>query len=421
MKALTWFEEKGRPAVLKFSQNKIIKSLSSGVLNALPLIMIGVVFQVVYDIGLVVDATNPIVGKFAILNQLTFGVLGLFLAYSVGSTSAKLNNVDPQIAGFISVSLFFVLMKAGVIQSEAGVDNFVIEYSRIGASGMFVSILCGISTSELLGVFSRKGWIIGKKFPDMIQKWFMYIIPATILLLLGWTFTYILNVDFHTLLNIIAAPIVDILDSYLGMILFGTLGALAWFLGFHPGAFLSLLTPFLFQNLAVNADLYASGLAPTVENGFMIHNFGTLIGWCIIGGMGSFLGLNILMLFGKSEYVKGVGKANIVPSVMNISEPIVFSIPIVYNLIFLFPMILINGIVNPVITRFSMEIGFNTIPHTMSMVPFLPVGINGLLLNNDFRGVLVVLFILIIDIVLWYPFFKMYDKQKLHEEELENE
>ena len=411
-----WFEEKLRPAIQKFSQQKIIKSLNSGILNSLPLILIGVGFQVVYDLGLVFMSENPIVAKFGILNELTFGILGLFLAYSVASTSAKMNKVDPQIAGFVSVSLFLILMKAGVVQSEEGVKNFVVEFSRIGASGMFVSILSGILTGELLGLFSRKGWVIGKKLPDMIQKWFTYIIPSTILILIGWAVTHILNIDVHTMLNVIASPLVNILDSYLGMILYGLLGAFAWFLGFHPGAFLSLLTPFLFQNLAVNAQLYANGLAPTIENGFYIHNFGTIVGWCIIGGMGSFLGLNILMLFAKSDFVKSIGKANILPSIMNISEPIVFSLPIVYNFTLLIPMLIINGIVNPVLARFTMEIGFNTIPHTMSLVPFLPIGINGLLLNNDFKGVLVAIVLLIIDTAIWYPFFKIYDNQKLKEE-----
>ena len=79
-------------------------------------------------------------------------------------------------------------------------------------------------------------------------------------------------------------------------------------------------------------------------------------------------------------------------------------------------MLIINGIVNPVLARFTMEIGFNTIPHTMSLVPFLPIGINGLLLNNDFKGVLVAIVLLIIDTAIWYPFFKIYDNQKLKEE-----
>ena len=63
------------------------------------------------------------------------------------------------------------------------------------------------------------------------------------------------------------------------------------------------------------------------------------------GGTGNTLALCVMGLFSKSEQLKAVSKAAIVPGLFNINEPVIFGYPIMYN-----PIMCIPFILNPVIT-----------------------------------------------------------------------
>ena len=65
--------------------------------------------------------------------------------------------------------------------------------------------------------------------------------------------------------------------------------------------------------------------------------------YIFMGGAGSTLGLVLLMLFvAKSQQLKVLGKAAILPGLFNINEPVIFGAPIVYN-----PYLIIPFIVTP--------------------------------------------------------------------------
>ena len=58
------------------------------------------------------------------------------------------------------------------------------------------------------------------------------------------------------------------------------------------------------------------------------------------GGTGDTLPLCVMCLRSKSEQLRAVGKAGIIPGIFNINEPITFGVPIMYNPIMAIPYIL---------------------------------------------------------------------------------
>ncbi|MEG0273692.1 MAG: PTS transporter subunit EIIC, partial [Longicatena sp.] len=134
-----------------------------------------------------------------------------------------------------------------------------------------------------------------------------------------------------------------------------------------------------------------------------------------MGGMGATLGLNCLMLFSKSKKLKTMGRIFIGPSIFNINEPIMFGAPIVFNPILMLPM-WINSIVGPVIVYTVMSLGWLNIPATLNQVGQVPVPISTVMITQDVRGILWAIVLFIVYLFIWYPFFKVYEKECLVEE-----
>nr|WP_309299814.1 PTS transporter subunit EIIC [Priestia megaterium] len=144
-----------------------------------------------------------------------------------------------------------------------------------------------------------------------------------------------------------------------------------------------------------------------------------MMAWVWIGGMGTTLPLVVLMvLLAKSKHLKAIGRVTIVPSIFNINEPVIFGSPIAFNPILMVPMWL-NGIIIPVITYVVLNLGMVTIPSEVLQLWYLPVGISTFLVNTDFRGLILLVLILVVSFIIWYPFFKVYDNQKVKEEATE--
>ncbi len=59
-----------------------------------------------------------------------------------------------------------------------------------------------------------------------------------------------------------------------------------------------------------------------------------------MGGVGATLPLNVLMLRSKSSKMKTIGRICIAPSLFNINEPLMFSVPVVFNPLLMLPKVL---------------------------------------------------------------------------------
>lgn len=135
------------------------------------------------------------------------------------------------------------------------------------------------------------------------------------------------------------------------------------------------------------------------------------------GGTGATIGLVILMaFFAKSKQMKEIGKMSLGPGIFNINEPIIFGTPICFNGLFLIPFVLLPGVL-AFTTYILMSTGIIQMG-VVSMVPWtLPPVVcaflmSGGAISTTIWGVCIV----IISLLVYYPFFKIADKQALEEE-----
>ena len=136
-----------------------------------------------------------------------------------------------------------------------------------------------------------------------------------------------------------------------------------------------------------------------------------------MGGIGATLALNIMFLFSKSKRLRTLGKVCIGPGLFSINEPILYGAPIVYNPILLIPMI-INTILGSGIVWFIFKLGLLSYPNVaLPGVGTLPVIIGTVMLTGDLRGILWWFVCFAVYAVVYYPFFKVFERNVIAKEE----
>ncbi|MEG0274521.1 MAG: PTS transporter subunit EIIC, partial [Longicatena sp.] len=186
---------------------------------------------------------------------------------------------------------------------------------------------------------------------------------------------------------------------------------LFWFFGVHDAALAGILGPVRDGGLSLNAAAQAAGKAlPNVfTTPFWVY-------FVVIGGCGACLALAILLVRSKSKQLKTVGRVGIVPAFFNISEPIIFGVPLMLNPIFLIPF-LFTSTLNAVIAYACMDSGL--IGRSFAMLSWnMPSVFGAFLSTMDWRAVVLVVLLILMDILIYYPFFKIQERQLVA---LENE
>ena len=207
----------------------------------------------------------------------------------------------------------------------------------------------------------------------------------------------------------ILTPALSIVDNIWGYLAVITFGNILWLLGVNGT---SIIFPIVFtlgvQNTGINADLVAQGQNPSVIMNLQMFRI------AILGGAGNTLGLTLLMMKSKSTHLKSLGRLGIVPGICGINEPIIFGGPIVFN-----PILAIPFIVTPIVT-----VALAYLAQTMGLITsgylvdpsFTPFFAQAYFSSMDWRNVLFTFGLVLLSVVIYYPFFKVYEKNMLDQE-----
>lgn len=159
---------------------------------------------------------------------------------------------------------------------------------------------------------------------------------------------------------------------------------------------------------------YAAGSAVTELPNILVEPFWWT--FMMIGGSGATFGLAFCALFSKSKQLRTVGKLGIVPAFFNINEPIIFGMPIMFNPTLFLPFV-ICPVLNGVVAYAAMALG---IVGRCFVYPswnmFCPIA--AILSTMDWKAVVLCVGLIVIDVLIYLPFFKAYEKKKIAEEQL---
>jgi len=166
--------------------------------------------------------------------------------------------------------------------------------------------------------------------------------------------------------------------------------------------------------MAENAKVYAQNANAPMPH-IVTQPFMDL--FVYIGGGGATFGLVLaLVLTAKSREFKTLGKLITPPGLFNINEPTMFGMPVVLNVYLLMPFIMVP-VINAAISYVTMATGL--VHATVGVViPWtMPPIISGFLATGShISGSVLQIVLIILDTVLYLPFFKVIDRQRLAQE-----
>ncbi len=419
---MNWIQTKLAPAMNKFASYRPVRSIMQGFWFAMPIIFVGVVFQIVGNIGLIALQNNPeLLAKINVLKDLSYGLLGILFTIGITQANSKALKIDPGAPTIFALIMYFLMITPEFISTDnILVTLFQVNFGALGAQGMTIAIIVGLTASEVCSLFQHKGWTLkAKGLPQFMQNWFSDFFPGVFLIAVTWAIVYLADINIFDLIGKIFGPLLISADTLPALMILGVLASFMFFLGIHPATIYVFIIPFMLSGAAENVALFDAGVKPLISNGYHLATFGTYLTFMAVGGSGATLGLNFLMLKSKSKVVRRLGKTAIVPSLLNINEPIIFGCPVTFNPVLGIGSMLVQGIINPVIAYAVHITGLVPPGSSMSLVPFLPTPFIALLTNMGVIGAVVALLVWLVDTIAWYPFFKVYEKQILEKEPAE--
>lgn len=431
------------------TKQKTLNAITSGMRISFPLIMIGCVLNIIANppatkallegggvLASFLGAWNNFATTYrdALMTpyNMTMGIMGFVIVISASYNLAKSYKLDPLMTAIISMVSFLVVSapaQDAVLYNQAvgavangsaeGLTKLSMMSTQfMGSMGMFTGIFISILSVNITRFCRDKK--IEIKMPDSIPPFvalsFSSIVPLFFNLVIIYGGDLLLRnfagIGISEVVLAVLMPVVNTVSSPLVMFGLGLLSNMFWAIGIHGGLVNAPLIPIYMAACLSNGELLNAGQAPIFQPIFMMT-------YGYAGGMGCVLALSILMSRSKSKQLKAMGKMGIIPGIFGISEPIMFGIPVILNPILVLPMILSCAAV------FVLGyLGFITgilVPPSVPILSVMPLGVGTFLSSNSITNFLFPFVGTALAMVIYYPFVKVYDKQKLEEESVEYE
>ncbi|MGX7150292.1 PTS sugar transporter subunit IIC [Enterococcus ureasiticus] len=363
----------------------------------------------------------------------TLNIAGLLIAPMIAYYLAKNKNFNnPISATAVATSTLVIMMAMTYTVAPVGSETTVtidgiLTYSNLGTQGMFSGIIIGLLATELymrISSIKKLQINLGDQVPPAVGRSFSSLLPSLITLSFFAVISAILitlfDTDLITLIStLIQEPLRKVNTSLLGFLLIYSTGNFLFTLGIHQTVINgSLLDPLLLVNMNENMAAINEGKeAPHIINSSFITVYSQM------GGTGGTIALILaVILFVKYKPYKDVVSLSVAPSIFEINEPIIFGLPIVFNIPMMIPFIF-SPVIGALIGYFATAIGF--VKPLSVLVPWTtPPIISGFLASSgDWKVAFLQVIILIVTLFFYLPFLKISERvsrtqaEQLHAEE----
>lgn len=420
MNKLIAFIEKGKPFFEKLSRNIYLRAIRDGFIAGMPVILFSSIFILIafvpnswgfkWSDEVVAFLMKPYSYSMGILALLVAGTTAKSLTDSVNRSMEKTNQIN-----YMSTLLAAIV---GLLMLAADPIENGLATGFLGTKGLLSAFLAAFVTVAIYKVCVKNNVTIRMpdEVPPNISQVFKDVIPFTLsvvsLYALDLLARHFVGSSVAESIGKFFAPLFSAADGYLGItIIFGAF-AFFWFVGIHgPSIVEPAIAAITYANAEVNLNLLQQGM-----HADKILTSGTQMFIVTMGGIGATLVVPFMFMWlTKSKRNRAIGRASVVPTFFGVNEPILFGAPLVLNPIFFIPFIF-APIANVWIFKFFIEtLGMNSFTANLPWTTPAPLG---LVLGTNFQVLSFILaaLLIVVDVVIYYPFLKVYDEQILEEE-----
>ncbi|HEM6071920.1 TPA: PTS lactose transporter subunit IIBC [Streptococcus suis] len=421
MNKLIEFIEKGKPFFEKISRNPYLRAIRDGFIAAMPVILFSSIFLLVAFVPNIFGFTWSDEAVAAIMKPYgyTMGIVAVLVAGTTAKSLTdafnrqlpKTNQINFISTMIASISGFLLLASDGI---EGGFAN-----GYMGTKGLLTAFLAAFITVNIYKVCVKNNVTIRMpdEVPPNVSQAFKDVIPYALSIFVLYGIDLVTRQFLGT--NVAEAilklfePLFTAADGYVGItIIFGAY-ALFWFVGIHgPSIVEPAIAAITYANIETNFQLLQAG-----QHADKILTSGTQMFIVTMGGTGATLVVPFMFMWlTKSKRNKAIGRASVVPTFFGVNEPILFGAPLVLNPVFFVPFIL-APIANVWIFKFFVDtLKMNSFSVNL---PWTTPGPLGIVMGTNFAPLAFALAILlvVVDVLIYYPFLKVYDEQILAEEQ----
>jgi PTS system cellobiose-specific IIC component len=419
------------PISEKVSANKALRGISGGFSAMLPVVMVGAIFTLLasLNIGVYQNFITSIGLKqlFAVPASYTTDMISLYAVFCIARAEAKvfgLDDSDSFASGLIALMFFLILIPLGVSGKGAESGEVVkiaaaVPTNYLGSRGLFTAMILGILIPRLHHLFVKHNITIKmpEGVPEMISKSFAAMIPAICIGALAVVVRFLFGLTSYgsatnAIYGILQAPLAALTSNPFTFLLLLLVCNLMWFFGIHGGMVANPIRMALYSQ-ATLANLEAYGAGRVLPN--IVVNT-AWFGMGNIGGSACAIGLCLnIALFAKSQRYKALNKVSLPAGLVSISEPMVFGVPMVLNPVMLIPMLLAPT-VTFLLGYFAMKTGIMPYMTGAELPNGTPILLGGFLAWGSIKGAIFQAILIAVSTLIYYPFFKILDRQALAEE-----
>lgn len=406
------------PVASKVADSKMLDALMGGMMCTLPMTLGVSVIAILINFPIpgfsdwVVSSGLMATGN-SILT-VTMNMMGIYISFFIGLRWGKVCGLSGYTGGIVSGAVFLAFMPQQSFEDIPMVS--FINTSYMGSNGIFVAILLGLIVPKVTAILMSKLEI---KLPDMVppmvadslSPMFAAIVLFTAVWFAKWGLSFTPWGNLFDMINtMIGTPVTMVGASPLAYIIVCSLQSIFWFFGVHPNVMLNFYAPVIMACSAANTEAIIAGEA-LPYGAWAVVALGTAI-----GGQANALGISISLLFTKSERFKAIRGIALVPSLFNISEPLMFGLPVVLNPTYFIPFVLnipVCAIVVQALYALGLGAAFNPtiqLPWVLPqpVIAFMQGGIGCLVISVA---------VLAVSVLMYTPFTLMADRQALREEQ----
>lgn len=415
MEKLIKLVETMKPFFEKVSNNPYLRAIRDGFVSCIPVILFSSLFILVACVPEIFDYKWPdnISSVLWLAYNASMGILSLLMVATIAkSLTGSINHKLPKLRQINDTSVMIVSIICLILLAVEPIKGGW-SADFMGSKGLLSAFVVAFLVPNIYKFFVSRNITI--KLPDEVPHYiaqtFADLIPLSVAVFVFWAgsvlFKNATGMLFSAWILEVFKPLFVAADGYIGIaIIYGAM-AMFWFVGIHgPSIVEPAVTAIYIANIEANLQIVTAGGHAT---NILTHPTSYFV--ATIGGTGATLMFCAMCAFlAKSKQLKAVGRASIIPVCFAVNEPILFGAPIVLNPVLFVPFIA-APIANVWLFKFFVDnLGMNSFIYILPWTTPAPIG---LVIATGFAKLAFILapLLLIVDAVLYYPFFRVYDTQ----------